>query len=466
MKSPLYVISIVSMLVIDVTMTNLAMLLAYYIRFTSGWIAFDVLHPLHIYFGFMIIESIMVPLVFAFRGLYRFRRQTSRIDEFQKVFTAVSIATVISLAVTVFFARDFEYARALLALTWGLSILLLWVGRLCQYWIRSVLLRAGLGESQVLIVGTGELGRAIAEKIRQSPQLGYRTAGFVGQASESEATSLMPYLGSVEDIEVIVQRHGINEVIIAEPSYSHRQILDIVARCEREKVDIKIFPDVFQIISSEVSIGDLNGLPMLSIRDVALRGWNLTLKRAMDIVMSFAALVLLSPLMLLTALLVKFTSPEGPVFYVQERVGLDGKPFHLMKFRSMRVNAEQETGPVWAKAGDPRTTRLGAMLRRLSIDELPQLANVLIGEMSIVGPRPERPYFVEEFSRLIPRYLERHKEKAGITGWAQVNGLRGDVNIEERTAYDLWYVENWTPWLDLRIILRTIIEVFRGRNAY
>ncbi|MBI2909957.1 MAG: undecaprenyl-phosphate glucose phosphotransferase [Chloroflexi bacterium] len=466
MKGPLYPLLTLTMIALDVLMAILAVLVAYYIRFTTGWIPFTVLHPLQAYSGLILIQGLAVPLVFAFRSLYRFRRHISRIDEFQKVFTAVSIATVISLAATALFARDFEYARVVLALTWVLSVAFIWVARVCQYWIRSVLFRAGVAESRVLIVGTGELGRNIAEKIRESPESGYRTAGFIRDngVSSTERAGLK-CLGGIEEIGSIVHQHRINEVIIAEPSLSHLQIMDIVYRCEREKVDIKVFPDVFQIISSEVSIDDLKGLPMLSVRDVALRGWNLTLKRAMDIIMSSAALLIFSPLMLLTALLVRLTS-EGPVFYVQERVGLDGKPFPVIKFRSMRVDAERDTGPVWAKAEDPRATPVGRLLRRLSLDELPQLVNVLIGEMSVVGPRPERPHFVEQFSRRIPRYLDRHKEKTGLTGWAQVNGLRGDVSIEERTAYDLWYVEHWTPWLDLKIIARTIVEIFRGRNAY
>ncbi|MFH1486041.1 MAG: undecaprenyl-phosphate glucose phosphotransferase, partial [Chloroflexota bacterium] len=441
MRSLFYVISVVFMVVIDILMTDLAALVAYHIRFTSGLIPFSVFHPLQAYFGLMLTQSLGVPLVLALRGMYRFRRQTSKIEEFQKVFTAVSIATIISLAATTFIARDFEYARVLLALGWALSVTFIWMGRLFQYWIRALLFRAGAGESRVLVVGAGELSRNIAEKIRQAPELGYRAAGFVADSlpASGESAPAIAHLGSVDDIGTIIRQHDVNEVIIAEPSLSHHQILDIVARCEKERVNIKIFPDVFQIISSEVSIGDLSGLPMLSIRDVALRGWNLTIKRAMDIGISFSARVVFSPLMLLAALLVKLTSREGPVFYVQERVGLDGKPFQLLKFRSMRMDAEESTGPVWAKAGDPRTTRVGALLRRFSLDELPQLVNVLVGEMSVVGPRPERPYFVKEFSRLIPRYLERHKEKAGITGWAQVNGLRGDVNIQERTAYDLWY---------------------------
>jgi exopolysaccharide biosynthesis polyprenyl glycosylphosphotransferase len=229
---------------------------------------------------------------------------------------------------------------------------------------------------------------------------------------------------------------------------------------------VRIFPDLFQIIASELSISDLDGLPLLTVRDVALRGWKLVTKRAMDMMVGGAGLVFLSPLMLLVALLVKLES-KGPVFYAQTRVGLDGKPFPMLKFRSMRSDAEKESGPVWASADDPRRTRLGAFLRKTSIDELPQLINVLLGEMSLVGPRPERPVFVEQFKQVVPRYMDRHKEKAGITGWAQVNGLRGETSIVERTKYDLYYIENWSLLLDLKILLRQVLNQFRGdHNAY
>jgi exopolysaccharide biosynthesis polyprenyl glycosylphosphotransferase len=229
-------------------------------------------------------------------------------------------------------------------------------------------------------------------------------------------------------------------------------------------VGIKIFPDLFQIIATELSIGDLGGLPLLTVRDVALRGWKLTLKRGVDLLGSTVGLIVLSPVLMLIAVIIKLDSP-GPVFYAQERMGLDAKPFWCLKFRSMRTDAEKH-GPGWTTESDPRVTRLGRLIRRLSIDELPQLINVFVGEMSLVGPRPERPVYVNQFRRSIPRYMDRHREKAGMTGWAQVNGLRGDTSIAERTKYDLWYIENWSLWLDFKIMLRTVFGIFGDRHAY
>jgi exopolysaccharide biosynthesis polyprenyl glycosylphosphotransferase len=219
-------------------------------------------------------------------------------------------------------------------------------------------------------------------------------------------------------------------------------------------------------MASEVNIGDLGGLPLLTIRDVALQGWKLALKRGMDIVVSGFVLVILSPFLLLMTIMVKLDSP-GSVFFVQERMGLDARPFRMIKFRSMRIDAELG-GPGWTTPNDPRRTKLGTLMRRFNIDELPQFINVLIGDMSLVGPRPERPVYVEQFRQSIPRYMDRHREKAGITGWAQVNGLRGDTSIIERTKYDLWYIENWSLTLDIRILIRTAFQWLLGlnRNAY
>ena len=245
------------------------------------------------------------------------------------------------------------------------------------------------------------------------PGLGYQVMGFV-DGGGLENVMGVPVLGRVGDLPSLIDEHSIDEVILALPEGSHEKILTIISLCERGKVNIKVYPDVFQIMASQVTIGDLGGLPLLTVRDIALRGWKLTLKRAVDLIGSAVGLVVLSPLMMLVAALVKLDS-RGPAFYTQVRMGLDAKPFWVIKFRSMRADAESESGPVWATEDDPRRTRLGAFIRRFSIDEWPQFINVFLGEMSLVGPRPERPVFVEQFKRSIPRYMDRHREKAGLT---------------------------------------------------
>ena len=274
----------------------------------------------------------------------------------------------------------------------------------------------------------------------------------------------LPVFGTVADLPKIIEGHGIDEVIIGLPEATHQELVGIISQCEREKVSIRVFPDVFQIMASEVTISDLGGLPLLTIRDVALRGWKLTLKRIVDMAFSGIFLLVASPIMMLTALLIKVDSP-GPVFFAQERMGLDAKPFKMLKFRSMRADAER-SGPGWTTKDDPRRTRVGTFIRKTSVDEFPQFINVLMGDMSVVGPRPEQPAYVEQFRSSIPRYMERHREKAGVTGWAQVNGLRGDTSIAERTKYDLWYTENWSLWLDFKIILRTAFRSLGDRSAY
>jgi Undecaprenyl-phosphate glucose phosphotransferase len=304
----------------------------------------------------------------------------------------------------------------------------------------------------------------ILQKVRQMPRLGYEVVGFIdGDDPLVKEIMGVPVLGGIDDIPELIKEHEIEEVIIGRPELAHQEVLAIISRCERGQVGIKIFPDLFQIIATELSIGDLGGLPLLTVRDVALRGWKLTLKRAVDLLGSAVGLVILSPVLMLIAVVIKLDSP-GPVFYAQERMGLDAKPFWCLKFRSMRTDAEKH-GPGWTVESDPRVTRLGRLIRRLSIDELPQLINVFVGDMSLVGPRPERPVYVNQFRRSIPRYMDRHREKAGMTGWAQVNGLRGDTSIAERTKYDLWYIENWSLWLDFKIILRTFF-LFADRHAY
>jgi exopolysaccharide biosynthesis polyprenyl glycosylphosphotransferase len=399
---------------------------------------------------------------FALMRMYLPRRGTSRIDQLGALFTAVTIGNVVAMAISAFTLRGLDVPRQLLVYAWALSIVLVWLVRtLVEYSLR-VARRAGLDPERLLIVGAGEEGTTIFHKVRSNPDLGYEVVGFVDDRRDEGA---IPVLGGLAALPELLQRHAVGELVVADSHLTHAQILDIVAICDRARVGVKIFPDLFHLAVKEVSPSEFGGLPMLGVRDVSLRGWNLLLKRVMDVVLASVLLVLLAPLLMVVALAVKLTS-RGPILFVQERVGIDGRPFPCVKFRSMRVDAEVQTGPIWASPEDDRTTPVGRFLRRYSIDELPQLVNVLVGDMSLVGPRPERPFFVKQFSRLIPRYDKRHREKAGVTGWAQVNGLRGQSAIEERTLYDLFYVEHWSPAFDLKILLKTIAAVIRGRNAY
>ena len=452
-----------SLVIIDALMTGLAFAGGYLLRLQSEY---ENIAPFGDYWGMLLIHVATIILVFFFYRLYHRQRAQSHIDEFYSIFGAASVGTIVAIAfISLVFKNELDYPRLMMVYTWLLTILLVTLGRILHTRFQWSLQSRGYNETRLFIVGAGDVGRMILQKIRQSPGLGYHVIGFVDEGNLPSTVLGAPVLGATDDIPRLIETHQLDEVIIAMPEASHQEILSIIARCEREKVTIKVFPDVFQIMASEVSIGDLNGLPLLTVRDIALSGWRLTLKRAVDIVGSAAALILVSPIMTLVTILIRLDSP-GPVFYAQERMGLDANPFMMLKFRSMKPDAEAETGPVWATEDDPRKTRIGAFIRRFSIDEFPQFINVLIGDMSLVGPRPERPVFVEQFKKSIPRYMDRHKEKAGITGWAQINGLRGDTSIIERTKYDLWYIENWSLLLDFKIMVRTILNFFNDKHAY
>jgi exopolysaccharide biosynthesis polyprenyl glycosylphosphotransferase len=453
----------------DQIMVALAFYLAYWFRQVIAVPPPVNIAPFRDYLGMLAIQMLAMFILYFFSRLYDVQRSMPRLDEFYRIFAATSIGTVITIALTTFLFKnstlELDFPRVMVIYAWLLTVVLVTLSRSLLVIVRNWLRRRGMWTDRLLIVGTGDVGRMILQKIRQMPRLGYRVVGFVdGESSLTQEIMGVPVLGGIDDIPDLIQEHEIEEVIIGRPELSHQELLAIISRCERGQVGIKIFPDLFQIIATELSIGDLGGLPLLSVRDVALRGWKLTLKRAVDLVGSAAALIVLSPVLMLVSVAIKLDS-AGPVFYAQERMGLDAKPFWCLKFRSMRIDAEEQ-GPGWTTEDDPRVTRLGRMIRRFSIDELPQLINVLVGEMSLVGPRPERPIYVEQFRRSIPRYMDRHREKAGMTGWAQVNGLRGDTSIAERTKYDLWYIENWSLWLDFKIMLRTLFSVFADRHAY
>jgi exopolysaccharide biosynthesis polyprenyl glycosylphosphotransferase len=406
---------------------------------------------------------------FFFARMYHRRRTRYSSDELTAIFSSVSIGTLLSLALaSLLFTRDnvlSDYPRAMVFYTWLLTIFFVIVARAFQARIQRLLQLRGFGRTRVAIIGAGDPASMVIQRIQQTPRLGYDIVGVIpsdGQRPWSDVRTL----GGMTDISQIIERETLDEVIVAIPEANSEELLNVISSCDRSTIGIKVVPDMFQIMAGDMSIGELGGLPLLNMRDVALRGWKLSLKRFVDLVGAGVGLVFGSPFFFLLAALIKLDSP-GPALFSQERMGLDGRRFRMIKFRSMRIDAER-SGPQWTTKDDPRRTRLGGFLRRTNLDELPNLINVFLGEMSLVGPRPEQPYYVEQFRAAIPRYMERHREKSGMTGWAQVNGMRGDTSIEERTKYDLWYIENWSVWLDIKIILLTIWQTVIGdtKNAH
>jgi exopolysaccharide biosynthesis polyprenyl glycosylphosphotransferase len=321
------------------------------------------------------------------------------------------------------------------------------------------------------VVGTGALAVRLARRLADSPYP-HRCEGFFAEPGDSLLQApteplveiAVPLLGSVAGLGKEAEARGLGLLVLAAANASQGFVQEIYARCQELDLDFLFVPDLFSLWGRRVRVEEIDGLPLLRLRGPALSGWGGIVKRTLDLVGSVALLVVLSPLLLVLGLAVKLES-SGPILHRQDRVGRDRRTFRMVKFRSMRANAEASTGPIWAAREDPRRTRLGSFLRRWSLDELPQLWNVLRGDMSLVGPRPERPVFVHRFEERVADYYDRHRVKSGITGWAQVHGHRGDTPIEQRTRLDLFYVENWSLGLDLRILVMTVRAVFRHRGS-
>ena len=455
----------------DALLATWAFILAYGIRFESGLIPVTKGYPpIDQYINVVPFVALLTPAAFQLQGIYRLRRGRSRVDDFFAVLIgsilAVVLGVVSTLYVQAYYVSDEAKARGAYEVSQLVWVLFLVLTVMFTYasreGVRELLerrWRAGIGLKRVLIAGAGDLGRLVADRILQHRELGYQVVGFVDDRAGGDHIGYrgLPLLGTLPEVGEIAQREKIDHLYVALPLEEHSKLLDLVEITSRECIDIKVVPDLLQFIALRARLEDLDGLPVINVNDVPLQGFNSWVKRVLDIVLSLVALAVIAIPLGIIALIVKWTSP-GPVFYRQERMGLDGKAFNVYKFRSMYVDAEQTTGPVWARDDDPRATPVGRWLRRFDLDELPQFWNVLRGEMSIVGPRPERPFFVEQFKHRIPQYMLRHKVKAGITGWAQVNGWRGNTSLEKRIEYDLYYIEKWSVTLDLKIMWLTIVR--------
>jgi exopolysaccharide biosynthesis polyprenyl glycosylphosphotransferase len=307
----------------------------------------------------------------------------------------------------------------------------------------------------------------IYEKIHNKSLSGYRVAGYLAdqEAAHDKLLSKCKYLGDITDTVQVLNENEIELAFITIENDKHQKIYSLMKQAEGINVEFMIAPDVLELISSRYNLKEIGGVPFIQIKGIPMTTWGKIVKRMFDIVFSSIVLILFSPVVLLISLLIKLSS-KGSIFYTQDRVGLDGSSFNVYKFRTMKTDAEKHTGPVWASQDDPRVTKVGKFLRRTSLDEIPQFINVLRGDMSVVGPRPERPHFVNQFKDVVPKYLDRHLLKTGITGWAQVNGLRGQAPIEARTKYDIYYIENWSLVFDIKIIFKTIYSVMFGKDAY
>jgi len=452
-----------------------AFIIAYTIRFHTGLIPITKgIPPLRQYLNLLPFIAVLVPLGFHLQSLYRLRRGRSWVDDFFAVFVGTILAVVFGIIVTsyvqIYIAYNDKGAYEVSQAVWGiflvLNVALTFALRQLMREVFERRWRSGVGLRRILIAGSGELGRLVADKIIEHRELGYQIVGFVDdKPGDHLGYRGLPLLGAIDETTEIAAREQIDHLYVALPPEQHLKTIDLLDATSRECIDVKVVPDLLQVIALKARLWDLDGVPVIDVNDVPLQGFNSIVKRVLDIVISAILLVVFAIPLAVIALLVRITS-RGPALFRQERMGLDGRPFSIVKFRSMVDDAERDSGPVWTRENDARVTALGQFLRRSNLDELPQLWNVLRGDMSIVGPRPERPHFVEQFKHRIPQYMLRHKVKAGMTGWAQVNGWRGNTALDKRIEYDLYYIENWSVRLDLKIMWLTVVKGFFHKHAY
>lgn len=437
----------------------LALGTAYWIRFGSGWIAAPKGIPdFGSYLPGFLFTAFGWVVIFGFLGLYDPNRGLNWGDEALLALKGALLGTLMTMS-TAFLYRGISYSRLFFLLAVPLAFLFVLAARGVGRRVRACLRSRGFGVEPALFVGGGRLVDEMRRRIEARPDLGFRIVGAVTD-EDLPAPEGVRDLGPPETIAEVCRREGVSRVFIALPEEKREKIVEILRACENLPVRFEIVPDLFGRLGERIRISEMDGIPLLGVKGFPLEAWNRFVKRAFDIAVAASLVLLLLPLLPVLAAAIKLDSP-GPVFYRQRRIGRDGRVFDIAKLRSMVANAEAATGPVWAKERDERQTRLGGFLRRTSLDELPQLWNVLRGEMSLVGPRPERPHFARRFEKNVPRYFDRHRVKSGMTGWAQVNGLRGNTPIEDRTRFDVFYVENWSLLFDLKILFLTARHLVR-----
>ncbi len=451
----------------DLALIALAWMLGYVIRFHTTLIPVTKGIP-SVTPYLMLLPAILMVWGMAFHSfhLYRPRRISSRLSEIWDVTKATSFATMLVVAISAFL-RPFEYSRAVFILFWLLSVILLTASRWSFRELLRFVRRRGYNLRHVLIIGAGSLGQELAVKLHRHRELGLQVIGFLSRKQQKVGQSLcgIPVLGTYDDLPRLMAAHIVDQVFLSLPQDSYVNVEKLLQFLQDQTADVRIVPDLLQFMTVRGEAELFDGLPIVTLQATPLYGWNRLVKRVIDVSCALMVLGLTAPLTLVIAGLIKRGS-SGPVFHRQKRMGYDGHIFEMIKFRTMREDAEQETGAVWTEKGDSRRTRLGVLLRGISLDELPQFWNVLKGEMSIVGPRPERPEFVKNFRQTVPKYMLRHKIKAGITGWAQIRGWRGNTSIDERIKSDLEYIEKWSVGLDFKIMWLTLWKGLINKHAY
>jgi exopolysaccharide biosynthesis polyprenyl glycosylphosphotransferase len=415
-------------------------------------------------FAWGIAYAALTLVILEARGFYGFRLQDTPVDAVARIFAATSIA-----AMTLTFARallsDDPTLTAQTVRLWAFALVFLGAGRVGITLDRRRALRRGETGFNTLIIGAGSVGHLIARRLRERPEFGLRPIGFLDKDPliEDGEEAGLHVLGASWDLEQVVQRYDVEQVVVTFSTAPHAVLLGMIRRCRELGVEVVVVPRLFEEVSNRVEVEHLGGVPLLRAATVDPRGWQFGIKYAIDRIVAAVAILVLSPVLIALALAVRFSSP-GPIFFRQRRIGLDGREFDMLKFRSMR-EAPAAAAPAFelpdgvapgGVEGDDRRTRVGQIMRRLSLDELPQLFNILRGDMAIVGPRPERTSFVRSFEEHVYRYGDRHRVKSGLTGWAQVQGLRGQTSLTDRVEWDNYYIENWSLWLDLKIILMTV----------
>ncbi len=450
--------------IFDLAVICLCWLGAYYIRFLEGHSPIETGEPpLQLYLALLLPIVVVWGISFRAFNLYRPRRMGSHLAEVFDIAKANTLSVLILVTLT-FFLRQFEYSRLVFLYFWFLNLMALACSRMIFREGLRFIRRRGHNLRHCVIVGAGKLGQRVVRSLHIHPEYGMTIHGYLTRHTEKIGRSYegIEVIGLYDDLEKYAP--GLDIVFLCLPPEAEQQAEKLLGFLATTTLEVKVVPSIYEFITLRAEAEMFDGLPIITLQGSPLYGWNIVLKRSTDIVGAAVALLLMCPFMAVLALLIRLTSP-GPIFYRQERMGLDGKSFIMLKFRTMQIDQPGDMVLLTPK-DDPRVTSVGKLLRRMSLDELPQFWNVLMGDMSIVGPRPERSWVVEEVRKQIPLYMLKHKMKAGITGWAQVNGWRGDTSLEKRIEHDLYYIEHWSLWLDLKIMLLTLWKGLIHKHAY